>query len=575
MIRSRGVFNTRIVAILCCLLFAVVALQAQNGAITGTVQDKQGAVVPGAQVTLLDQERAGVRKMNATSEGMFMFGSLPPSTYTVTIEVPGFKKWEKKDIKLSASDRVGVSDIVIEVGQVTETVNVEATAVALQTERRKGRRHGHKPAGHGAADSRPKLHIPLAEHPWGQHLSDTRGGKANINGQRNDQVTFKLDGTLNMDMGDNACCSSLPNLDMIQEMRVVTNNATADMGTVGSSQVMVVTKSGSKEFHGNLYYFQRREYLNANSWTNNRQGFARGRDRQNQAGLTLGGPIFIPKVFNTNREKLFFFVSEEKQWNLSPVTTTATVPTALERIGDFSQSVSNNGTPVKVLDPTSGFGSTRVQFPGNLVPSTMWNADMRKLMNLMPLPMADLVVDTDYNYNFRENNPSSYTDLLQQSYKVDYNMSEKWRMYGRFSRDRKEGGGPKGMGTFQKDINGKELGWSLDWRTAWNAMVNVTTIISPTMTNEMVFSGTKNGDHHELDKVTYLRANLGLNYTNPYPDVVRLDYGPRIGGLGSGGGIGNAPSLGSGVPYLSHQPRLPVQRQFSEGDDPPFHQGGR
>jgi len=350
---------------------------------------------------------------------------------------------------------------------------------------------------------------------------------------------------------------------MIQEMRVVTNNATADMGTVGASQVMVVTKSGSKEFHGNAYYFQRREYLNANSWTNNRVGTARGRDRQNQAGFTLGGPIFIPNVFNTKKEKLFFFVSEEKQWNLSPVTTTATVPTALERNGDFSQSKSNTGTAITVLDPTTGFGSTRTAFPGNLVPSTMWNADMRKLMNLMPLPMADWASDTDYSYNFKISNPSSYTDLLQQSYKVDYNLSEKWRVYGRFSRDRKEGGGPKGMGTFQKDINGKELGWSLDWRTAWNAMLNVTTILSPTTTNEMVFSGTKNGDHHELDKVTYLRAGLGLNYTNPYPNVVRGDYGPRIG-FGFGGNIGNTPSLGSGVPYIAINPDYQFSDNFQK-----------
>ena len=100
----RVVFNCRSVAIFCCLFFAVIALHAQNGAITGTVQDKQGALVPGAHVTLLDQERAGVRKMDSTAEGMFMFGSLPPSTYMVTIEMPGFKKWEKKDIKLTAGE---------------------------------------------------------------------------------------------------------------------------------------------------------------------------------------------------------------------------------------------------------------------------------------------------------------------------------------------------------------------------------------------------------------------------------------------------------------------------------------
>ena len=224
--------------------------------------DNQGAVIPGAKVVLVDQIRAGQRDMNSTAEGLFLFDSLAPSTYSLTVEAPGFKKWEKKDIILYPGDRLGVTDIVLQVGQVTETVEVEASAATLQTE--SGKVEGLVTTQQFTEELGP---TPGTSSTCGALIpgvtsvspSDGYGGQANINGQRNEQMTTKIDGTINMTMGAQGCCVSVPNMDMIEEMKVVTNGATADMGQVGSTQVMVVTKSGTREFHGNLYYFQRRE----------------------------------------------------------------------------------------------------------------------------------------------------------------------------------------------------------------------------------------------------------------------------------------------------------------------------
>jgi hypothetical protein len=545
-------------AAILCLLFLANPAQAQNGGITGTIKDNQGAVIPGAHVTLTDQDRAGQRKMDSGAEGMFLFDSLTPSNYTLVIEAPGFKKWEKKDIKLYASDRIGISDIVLEVGQLTETITVEATAAQLQTETAKVE---------GTVTSQQVTEIPsynrnfmnlLRMVPGVTGLStSSAGGQVNINGQRNDQISFKLDGMLNMDMGNNSCCSSLPNMDMIAEMKVVTNGGTADMGTVGSSQILVVTKSGGREFHGNAYYFRRHESMNANSWTNNITGSPRGRDRQNQAGLTLGGPIFIPKVFNTKKEKLYFFVSEELWRNLSPNTTRATVPTALERVGDFSKSVrANDNTAAVVLDPTNN----RSPFPGGIVPKSMFNADAVKLMNLMPLP-GGVTDPAAYQYNFQRSNTSNYNDYLNQAYKVDYNISERWRVYMRYSHDYNEAGSPTAMG-FEQDSAGKDMGWNLDWRTAWNSVLNVTTILSPTTTNEVILGGSRNSSHYWINNAAYTRKNLGLNYQNPYPSAVIGDYGPRV--TFSGSGLSNYPSLGSTRPYHADNPDYQLTDNFSK-----------
>jgi TonB-dependent Receptor Plug Domain. len=514
-------------------------------------------------VVVLDQIRAGQRNMNSTSDGLFLFDSLPPSTYLLTIEAPGFKKWEKKDLKVYPSDRVGVNDIVLEIGQVTETVTVEASVAALQTESAKvDGTVTSQQVTELSSYSRNFLNMLRTIPGVTVNSANDFGGSLFINGQRSDQVTFKLDGMLNMDMGDNSCCSSMPNLDMIEEMKVVTNGATADMGTVGSSQVMVVTKSGSKEFHGNVYYFRRHESMNANSWTNNITGNQRGRDRMNQGGLTLGGPLFIPKLFNTKKEKLFFFVSSELWKNLTPSLTTRTVPTQAERNGDFTQSIRmDTKATVQLLDPTVFLpNGSRAPLAGNILPVQLRNPDAQKLMNIMPLPnLTDL---TGIQYNYSRQNSSGYRDYLSKAYKIDYNYNERWRFYGRFSQEYNEVGNPLGDGSFEIDSAGKTMGWTVDWRTAWNLVLNTTTIINPTTTNEFILGGAKNAKHQVMDKVTYTRSNLNLAYGLPDLSVVRDDAAPRISL--SGGGLSNAPSLGTAYPYIAINPDYQFTDNFTK-----------
>lgn len=533
--------GARIVVALWCLLLAAFVVQAQqtSGSIVGIVKDAQGAVVPGAQVTLIDEERAAQRKQTSGAEGGFSFDLLTPSTYTVSIESAGFKKWEKKSLKLYATDRLAVNDVVLEVGQVSDTVTVEASAAQLQTE---------SAVVSGIVTSQQVTELSVRDRNF-MYLMRTIPGvtnidgyHANVNGGRSDNNSFRLDGLSNMDYGDNGCCATWVNMDMIAEMKVVTNSGTADMGSLSGAQVNVVTKSGSKDYHGNLYFFKRAEWMNANSWTNNRTNTVRGRDRNNQGGFTLGGPLFIPKVFNTSKEKVYFFVTEELWKNLSPSNTTLTVPTAAERIGDFSNSRRNDNSLALVLDPLNG----RAQFPNNYIPPSRWNLDTQKLMNLIPLPN----VTGQVTYNYQRANTSSYSDKLVQSYRLDYNISETWRTYLRYTHDYSEGGSATAMSSFEVDSQGRTMGWQISPKPDFSLVWNTTTVISPTFTNEFTMGAQSVMYHYYIDKLgPYTRANLGLNFTLPYPKAVIGDYGPRVSFGGSG--LSSSPSLGTGLPYIA------------------------
>jgi hypothetical protein len=550
-----GVFFRLAAAFLFLLPATFVAYgQQASGSISGTVTDKQGAVVAGARVTLIDQERAGRRTQTAGAQGGFVFDLLPPSNYTVQVEAAGFKKWEKTGMTLYPSDRIGVTDIVLEVGGVSETVTVEATSAQVKTE---------SADVSGVVTSQQMSEIGVLTRNFIYELRtlpgvtniDIQGRTVDINGQRPDQTSFKLDGVINNDYGDNACCNTYVNMDTIAEIKLVSNSATADMGSNGGAHVIVTTKSGSKEFHGNAYFFKRAEFMNANSWTNNQAGLQRTRDRTNQGGFTLGGPLFIPGKFNRDKNKLFFFVSSEAWKNLTPSTSILTVPTALERKGDFTQSVRNDNSAVTVLDPLAG----RTPFPGNVIPLSRQSADAIKLMNLFPLPN----VTGQTTYNYRATNTSGYYDRLLQSYRIDYNISEKWRLYGRYSHDYQEIGDPLGMASFEFDPGGKTLGWNLQYRPTYALTVNLTTIINPKTTNEVILGASRAKDNHTIDKATYLRGPLGLNFTLPNPSANVGDFGPYVSFAFFTPGLSNAPRLGTLAPYIAYSPDYTFTDNFT------------
>ena len=537
--------------VLCLWLCAFpLAAQQTSGMISGIVKDSQGAAIPGAKVTLIDQNQSATRTQMAGAEGLFAFTPLPPSTYTVAVEATGFKKYEKQDIVLFANDRVGLSDINLEVGALTETILVQATATQLQTE---SADRGGVLAGQQLTDiaiqGRNFLNL-MALVPG---VVNANPYNANVNGGRTDQMSFKIDGITNMDSGINGCCAVWINMDTVAEFKMLTNSQTADIGRSAGAAVSAVTKSGSRDLHGDAYWFHRNEEFNADSWQNNQASpyVPRPPYRYNILGFVAGGPVFIPKKFNQNRNKLFFFVSEEWQRQLNPVTALrlATVPTAAERTGDFSLTHESNGAAVVIHDP-----SANAPFPGNQIPKTRFNSDGLAILSVFPLPN----VSGQPAYNYQSAFSSSSPRRLD-SQRADWNVNDRWRVYARYLHDNYT----QNLDVYGLSATVPNLGTEYVPRVAFSGVVNITTIISPTFTNEFIFGPSQNRYVWSVLNPTYTRSGLGLKYQSPYPGAIQNDIGP----LATFGSVGNAPTLGQGQSTQGQPPWGNVNTNFDFTDN--------
>ncbi len=511
-------------------------MQAQqiSGSITGVVKDSQQGAIANAKVTLLNQAQGTTREANTGAEGGFVFNSVQPGSYTVTIETSGFSKFEQKNIPVSPNERVALGAITLAVGTLAETVTVEATAAQVQAQsaERSGLLTGRQVLDLAMTS---RNFLDLARTIPGVVYTGGLGG-IQANGNRGNQNNLTVDGVTNVDTGSNGGTLATTNVDMIAEFRVITNSQPAEMGRSSGAQINVVTKSGTKDFHGTGYIFHRHEGLNANTWRNNIDGRQRPFYRYNFAGFNVGGPAYIPGKFNSDRSKLFFFVGMEWQNQLVPQDLrNVRVPTELERQGDFSQSVESGGSPVTILDPANN----KQPFPGNKIPSSRLNADGVKILNFYPKPNA-LGKDPAFNYQ------SQFSDTYPRReyiYRGDYQISEKWRTYARYIKTYSQTN--KNYGQWNADYNIPFSPMNFG-DPGWSVIANVTTIINPTLTNEFIFGSSKNILNIDPVDDTFDRSKLGLSYTMPFPDADTLGLVQNW----RWGGVPNAPFTGfNGTPF--------------------------
>src|SRR5205823_13787370 len=239
------------IGILTALLLPGPSLMAQDtsGSITGVVQDASGAVIPVAQVTLINQEQGVTARDTITNEaGIYLFSALPAATYTVTVELPGFKTYKKTDVKLFVNDRMGLPPIVLEVGSQSESVTVEAAAVTLETVTAERS---------GIVTGRQMLDIALNGRNFTSLLKTVPGapadagtGSTTFNGQRANQNNFTVDGQTVTDSGVNQMFAYRISMDAIAEFKVSTTGQGAEFGRNSGAQVQVASKSGTADFHG-------------------------------------------------------------------------------------------------------------------------------------------------------------------------------------------------------------------------------------------------------------------------------------------------------------------------------------
>src|SRR6266700_3162809 len=369
MMRIRQTGAYLLVAALCAGLLP--AQMTVTGTITGTVVDPSGQIIPGAKITLTSPKRGDSRSAVANEVGVFSLNAVQPDTYTLRVQHGGFKAYERKDLVASANERLSTGDVTLQIGDVSETVTVSAETAQVQTDS----------SEHSAILTTSQLENLTARGrdvvsmlrtiPGVQYQADQEsvGGSygtstPSIGGTSSNVNILAVDGVVSNDQGTPSVFSSVTTLDAIGEVKVILNSYQAEYAGNGGAIMEVVTKSGGRDFHGTGYYYVRNEALNANDFFSNRNSVKRPQYRYNTFGATIGGPIYVPGHWNRDRNKLFGFYNLE-QWliALPGSVNQYTMPTALERSGDFSQT-SEVGAAFKMIpvnDPT-----TLKQFPGNM-----------------------------------------------------------------------------------------------------------------------------------------------------------------------------------------------------------------
>lgn len=411
-------------AVMACSWSFRASAQDVTAAINGIVTDPFGKVVPNAAVSATDIDRGTVWPAKTNNDGFYILRQLPVGHYRVSVTASGFRTAINSEVQLQ-SNQVSAVDVQLTVGANTETVTVTTEAPSLKTET--------TDVG-SVLDARTNVSLPLASRNYLQFTLTTPGAvtpqpagfqngpnagqvaRPEINGNRFTANSYLLDGMDNNDAGSNYVVYS-PQPDAIQEVRVITQNATADFGSCMGGIISASIKEGTNKFHGTVFEFFRNDKLNANEWYRKLVPGAvapRQKLRWNEYGGAVGGPIL--------KDKLFFFADyQAERFDFPSSTSLITVFTAKERTGDVSELVAAGK---KIINPATG-----LPFPNNQIPAGLLSKAAQAILNsnLYPTPINTSLQSNALNTTATKNNAD------QGDGRLDWAASEKDHWMGRFS----------------------------------------------------------------------------------------------------------------------------------------------
>jgi outer membrane receptor protein involved in Fe transport len=483
------------------LAFAISAL-AQTAQVTGRITDQAGAIVPDTKITLTNVGNGFKRETIANSEGYFTVPLLQPGTYQIAVQKSGFKPLVQTGVTLQV-EQVLRLDYTLEAGAVTETVSIAAaTAASLETETSSlgkvvdQQRIQNLPLLGRNPYSLVAL-VPGARPSAGLNdlpVDQISQSYVSINGARANQNEYLLDGAPNTAAAQNQPVVFV-NPDAVQEFKVETNNFSAQYGRAAGGVFNIVTRSGTNEFHGTVYDYLRNDALNANTFFGNRAGQKKPPFRFNQFGATIGGPIDFPeKVFGPmkyeGKNRSFFFGSYEGVRFSQGGTYIGSVPTLLQRAGDFSQTRNAAGNVIPIYDPATTRPNPatpgqflRDQFPGNVIPRNRFNPVFAKMLEFIPLP------NTAGNANTAAGNfvTTAANRISKDTFSVrlDHQLDERQRLSGRFNYDDT----PISRPDYYKNIASPTFGSQVFKRRNFGLDYNIT--FTPTLVGSFLFSFTR------------------------------------------------------------------------------------
>jgi len=495
----------RVPALCFFLLFAfAAALPAQEitGNISGTVTDSSGAGIPDANVVLINTATGAERSTTTTSGGIFFFTSLPVGDYQLTVSKTGFKKSETAGIHLNVNDKLNFS-ISLSVGAVNDVVTVTTEAPVLQTESAE--------VSNLVGNNQMKA-LPLNQRDFGQ-LVDLVPGVApdngrvgindtsvSVNGNQSNSNLYLVDGTFDEDNGNNGGIMVRPSVDAIEEFKILRNNYSPEFGEATGAIVNVVTKGGGKDFHGSLFEFLRNDKLDASDPFLG----APGKLRYNDYGFTIGGPIWIPNLYNKDRKTDFFFFSGEFSREVRGNTVTGIVPTLGQRNGIFQTPCVTGGAG---CDPQE-FAVDEPDFTGTPDPNAV------AFLARYPMPNADI----SNGYNFIASSPA-ISNFNHYGIRWDHQFGAKATLMANYMQTNTPLTALNSSG-FWGDDNFPSV--SSDWNThAKIATIKLTTVLSSRTVNDFQFGYSNNVIDIKTSTVSdkVLASRSGFTYTELFPET--------------------------------------------------------
>ncbi len=476
--------------------------QAVGGTVLGFVKDSSGAAVANASVSVASVGTGVTRTVLTNSEGAYEAPSLPPGVYAVSVEMAGFKKTALSNLQLGVDQKLRV-DVTLEVGAVTETVQVEGEAPVVKADTSE---LGETVTEHQIKDlplnGRDFVQltriipgvvrgIPGANIDGAGSLAWRASASFSANGQRTRDNNFLLDGVDNNETWLNSVVV-FPSIDALEEFKVQTSTYSAEFGRSSGGVVNIAVKSGTNSFHGSVFEFLRNDRLDANDWFNDKFGRKKPPFRQNQFGGAYGGPI--------KRDRTFFFM-DYQGWRVRQAQTyLSNVPTPAMREGNFSEL-----TRV-IYDPLS-----QTPFPGNAIPSARFDKAAKSIVDqLYPLPnvAGQLSAATGQTINNFLYNPSQTRNDDQFDVKVDHNISASNRAFARYSFQRTERFLPA---TLPDGDAGFTFGAGTGLVRAQNLALNDTHTFSPHLLNEFRFGFSRFAiTVTSIDAGTNLASKVGI-----------------------------------------------------------------
>ncbi len=493
--------------VLLIVLTSVGSAQLDQGQIAGTVTDSTQAIVVGAKVIAVSNATGRAQTTQTGANGSYVLTNLQVGLYEVTVEASGFKKYVQAAVKVDAATRATL-DVTLALGLVTESVTVHDTAAQMQQETAQiGRVVDARQISDLALNGRNPINLALLKAGViGGNFSafspdNLTNGGLSINGGQSTTINITVDGVNAMRSRYGEAMVGEVNVDTIQEVQILTSTMPAEYGRTKDGQVRFVTKSGTREFHGTAWEFFRNSALDANTWARNNSPIV------SQSSQPAPFRFNQPGYANTDRDKLFFFVSQEFIRFRQDQESTATVPSLLMRKGDFSELLNPTNfffQRVRALrDPLSGS-----PFPGNVISPSRLSHNGMALMNAYPVPVPDFFRGTsNWIVSQKQINNSRKDTFRLDYYAGKHRISFSGNNFSYHADD-----------AFRGAFVLAPTRWSRPNRTG---SLSMTSSLSPHVVNEASFSAAEDvvllGLHPTDGKNLWERSNYGVDFPLIFP----------------------------------------------------------